>query len=128
VAHPQKSISYSKGTIGGWRQCQAFHSVSAGAVDQVGDLALRAAKRCDVTTVPDSAIRNIEPLVLLHLSEVKPTMLHYSLAFLVIALIAAFLGFGGIAGVAADIAKLLFVIFLIVFAVSLLMGRRSILK
>jgi uncharacterized membrane protein YtjA (UPF0391 family) len=35
-------------------------------------------------------------------------MLHWSLIFLVIALIAALRGFGGIAGTAAGIAKILF--------------------
>ena len=38
-------------------------------------------------------------------------MLHYAVAFLVIALIAAVLGFGGIAAGAAGVAKLLFFVF-----------------
>ena len=38
-------------------------------------------------------------------------MLHYSVVFLVIALIAAVFGFGGIAAGAVEIAKILFVIF-----------------
>ena len=51
-------------------------------------------------------------------------MLHYSLVFLVIAIIAAVLGFGVVAGTAAYIAKLLFFIFLVLFIVSLVTGRR----
>ena len=53
-------------------------------------------------------------------------MLHWSLVFLVIALIAAVLGFGGIAGAAAGIAKILFFVFLVVWLVSFLIGRRSV--
>jgi uncharacterized membrane protein YtjA (UPF0391 family) len=52
-------------------------------------------------------------------------MLHYALAFFVIALIAAFFGFSGIAAGAAGIAKILFVAFLIIAVVSLLVGRRT---
>ena len=53
-------------------------------------------------------------------------MLHYAWVFLVIALIAAVLGFGVIAGTAATIAKFLFVAFLVIFLVSFLMGRRTV--
>jgi len=53
-------------------------------------------------------------------------MLHWSLIFLVIALIAAVLGFGGLAGTAVGIAKILFFVFLIIWLVSFLLGRRSI--
>jgi uncharacterized membrane protein YtjA (UPF0391 family) len=49
-------------------------------------------------------------------------MLHYSLVFLVVALIAAALGFGGIANSAVGIAQVLFMIFLVFFAISLLSG------
>ncbi len=45
-------------------------------------------------------------------------MLHYSLVFLVVALIAAVFGFGGIANASAGIAKVLFGLFLILFLVS----------
>lgn len=45
-------------------------------------------------------------------------LLHWTLIFLVVALIAAVLGFGGIAQESAGIAKILFVIFLIVYIVS----------
>lgn len=38
-------------------------------------------------------------------------MVHYAVAFLVIALIAAMLGFGGVAAEAAGFAKLLFYVF-----------------
>ena len=43
--------------------------------------------------------------------EAVITMLHWSLVFLVIAIIAAILGFGGIAGTAVGIAKILFFVF-----------------
>lgn len=49
-------------------------------------------------------------------------MLHYAVAFLVVALIAAVLGFGGIAADAAGIAKLLFYVFAALAAVSFLIG------
>ena len=52
-------------------------------------------------------------------------MLHYSIAFFVVALIAAVFGFGGIAGAAAGIAKILFIIFLVLFVVSLFFGRKK---
>ena len=53
-------------------------------------------------------------------------MLHWSLVFLVIALIAAVLGFGGLAGTAVGIAKILFFVFLVIWLVSFLLGRRPI--
>ena len=53
-------------------------------------------------------------------------MLHWSLMFLVIALIAAVLGFGGLAGPAIGIAKILFFVFLVLWLVSFLLGRRAI--
>ena len=54
-------------------------------------------------------------------------MLHYAVAFLVIALIAAVLGFGGIAADAAGIAKTLFFVFAGLAAVAFVVGavRRS---
>jgi len=52
-------------------------------------------------------------------------MLHYSIVFLIIALIAGLFGFGVIASTAAGIAKILFMVFLVLFVVSLLMGRRA---
>ena len=45
-------------------------------------------------------------------------MLHYSVVFLVIALVAAIFGFGGIAAGAVEIAKILFFIFAIMAIVS----------
>ena len=54
----------------------------------------------------------------------EPTMLHYAVVFLVIALIAAVLGFGGIAAGAAGIAKILFVVFLVMAVVSFIFGYR----
>ena len=47
-------------------------------------------------------------------------MLHWTLVFLVIALIAAALGFATLAGTAAMIAKVLFAVFLILWLVSLI--------
>jgi uncharacterized membrane protein YtjA (UPF0391 family) len=56
-------------------------------------------------------------------SNPTKTMLHWTLVFLVIALIAAALGFGTLSGAAATIAQVLFVVFLIVWVASLIMGR-----
>ena len=53
-------------------------------------------------------------------------MLHYTILFLVIALVAAFLGFGAVAGTAALIAKICFAIFLVLFIVSLVAGRSKV--
>jgi uncharacterized membrane protein YtjA (UPF0391 family) len=56
-------------------------------------------------------------------------MLHWSLVFLVIALIAGVLGFSSIYVAAAGIAKILFFVFLVLFVISLLtggLGRRQI--
>ena len=53
-------------------------------------------------------------------------MLHWSLVFLVFALIAAVLGFGGLAGAAVGIAKILFFVFLVIWLVAFLTGRRAI--
>ena len=60
------------------------------------------------------------------LQKRSTTMLHYTIVFLVIALIAGVLGFGGIAGSAMGIAKILFFIFLILFVISLLIGKRGV--
>ncbi len=49
-------------------------------------------------------------------------LLHYAIAFLVIALIAAAIGFGGVAGVAMDGARILFWVFIVLFAISLVGG------
>ena len=53
-------------------------------------------------------------------------MLRWAITFLVIALIAMALGFGGVAGTAATIAKILGFAFLVLFVISLVMGRRSV--
>ena len=53
----------------------------------------------------------------------RTNMLHYTLLFLVIALVAAWLGFGMTSGVAALAAKICFVAFLILFIASLVRGR-----
>ena len=53
------------------------------------------------------------------------TMLHWTLVFLVIAIVAAILGFGSLAGTAATIAKVLFLIFLVLWIVSFIMKGRA---
>ena len=53
----------------------------------------------------------------------EKNMLHYTLLFLVIALVAAWLGFGMATGVAALAAKICFVAFLVMFIASLIRGR-----
>lgn len=45
-------------------------------------------------------------------------MLHWSLVFLVVALVAAVFGFSGIAATSAGIARVLFGIFLVLFLIS----------
>ena len=52
-------------------------------------------------------------------------MLHWSLMFLIFAMIAAVLGFGGLAGAAVGIAKILFFVFLVVWLIAFLTGRRA---
>ena len=52
-------------------------------------------------------------------------MLSWAITFLIIALIAAVLGFGGLAGTAIGIAKIIFFVFIVLFAISLIMGRRT---
>lgn len=52
-------------------------------------------------------------------------MLHYTVVFLVSALIAAALGFGGIAGSTVTIARILFLVFLVFSALSFFDGRKS---
>ena len=60
---------------------------------------------------------------LLALSKMKEfSMLHYSVVFLVIALIAAVFGFGGIAAGAVEIAKILFILFAIMAVVTFVIG------
>jgi uncharacterized membrane protein YtjA (UPF0391 family) len=53
-------------------------------------------------------------------------MLHWVIAFLLIAILAAILGFGGIAAASAGFAKVLFVIFLVLFLASLVVHARRI--
>ncbi|MGE0173979.1 MAG: DUF1328 domain-containing protein [Oligoflexales bacterium] len=50
-------------------------------------------------------------------------MLHYSLVFLVLALVAGVLGFTTIAGASIEIAKILFFVFLIALAISVIFSR-----
>jgi len=50
-------------------------------------------------------------------------MLHWTLVFLVVALVAALLGFGALAGAAATIAKVLFGVFLVLWLISLVTRR-----
>ena len=51
-------------------------------------------------------------------------MLRYAVVFFIIAIIAGVLGFGGIAAGATEIAKILFFVFLVLFAATLILGRR----
>jgi uncharacterized membrane protein YtjA (UPF0391 family) len=53
-------------------------------------------------------------------------MLHWSLIFLIIALVAGVLGFTGIAGAAMGIAKILFFVFLVIWLVIFLVIRRAV--
>lgn len=53
-------------------------------------------------------------------------MLHWTLMFLIIALIAGALGFFAIAGAAASIAKVLFFVFLVLWLISFFSRRRAI--
>ncbi|MCQ8241698.1 DUF1328 domain-containing protein [Rhizosaccharibacter radicis] len=50
-------------------------------------------------------------------------LLHWTLIFLILALIAAVLGFGGLAANLAVIGKILFFVFLVLFVISLFYGR-----
>tara|TARA_R110002049_G_scaffold54538_9_gene151821 strand:- start:481 stop:645 length:165 start_codon:yes stop_codon:yes gene_type:complete len=49
-------------------------------------------------------------------------MLHYTVVFLVVALIAGLFGFTGLAAGAVDIARVLFFIFIVLFVASLILG------
>ena len=51
-------------------------------------------------------------------------MLHYTVVFIVIAIICGLLGFGFLAGTAAMFAKICFLLFLVMFLVSLLRGKK----
>lgn len=51
-------------------------------------------------------------------------MINLAIFFLVIALVAAVLGFTSVAGTAISAAKIVFFVFLILFAMSLIAGRR----
>jgi uncharacterized membrane protein YtjA (UPF0391 family) len=52
----------------------------------------------------------------------RRAMLHWSLIFLIVALVAALFGFTGIYVAAASIAKILFFVFLVLFIISLFAG------
>ncbi len=54
--------------------------------------------------------------------EIEVTMLYWSAAFFIIAVVAALFGFGNIAAGATSIAKILFFLFIVLFLVSLLAG------
>ena len=51
-------------------------------------------------------------------------MLHYTITFLVIALIAGALGFGLVGGMAYTAAKICFFVFLVLAVVAVINGRR----
>jgi uncharacterized membrane protein YtjA (UPF0391 family) len=59
-------------------------------------------------------------------AEVFHKMLWYAWVFLVIAILAAVFGFGGIASGAASIAKIFFFVFVVLFVISLIAGRRTV--
>lgn len=50
------------------------------------------------------------------------SLLHYSIVFLVVALVAAFLGFGGVAGTAMEGARILFWVAIALFGLSVVAG------
>ena len=80
---------------------------------------------------PCGVQRHIGVRFALHMGGAQPApggykMLHWSLMFLVFAIIAAILGFGGLAGTAVGIAKILFFVFLVIWLVALLTGRRAV--
>jgi uncharacterized membrane protein YtjA (UPF0391 family) len=76
---------------------------------------------CTQGTSPEQAIgRRLR----YHVLESEGNVLHWSLVFLVIALVAAILGFSGIAGTAVGIAKILFVVFLVVWLITFFTRRR----
>jgi uncharacterized membrane protein YtjA (UPF0391 family) len=74
--------------------------------------------RCIRWSITGVALNQLTPVL-----SKEPFMLHYSVIFLVIALVAALFGFGGIAAGAVEIAKILFFIFaimaIVTFVVSL---------
>ncbi len=53
-------------------------------------------------------------------------MLHWTLVFLVLAIIAAIFGFGMAASAFAGIAKILFFVFLVIFVIGLLTRSRAV--
>jgi uncharacterized membrane protein YtjA (UPF0391 family) len=53
-------------------------------------------------------------------------MLHWALAFLVVALVAGLFGMYDIAGISAEIARTLFFVFIVLFVVSLVAGWRTV--
>lgn len=57
------------------------------------------------------------------LTPTPKIMLHWTLVFLVIAIVAAVFGFSSLAGTAAMIAKVLFVVFLILWIISFFFRR-----
>ena len=50
-------------------------------------------------------------------------MLHWTLVFLVVALIAGLLGFTSIAGTSVEIAKILFFVFLAIYVISFVLRQ-----
>ena len=53
-------------------------------------------------------------------------MLNWAITFLVLAIVAALFGFGGIAAESAYFAKILFFVFIVLFLVSFITGRRTV--
>jgi uncharacterized membrane protein YtjA (UPF0391 family) len=52
-------------------------------------------------------------------------MLNWSILFLIVAVIAGVFGFTGVAGTSYEFAKILFFVFVVLFALAIIMGRRT---
>jgi uncharacterized membrane protein YtjA (UPF0391 family) len=99
------------------------HAKSSGPAPLAGNDTRRCGRSEDF--VAPNPSRTDTPLDGYGIASVRG-MLHWSLIFLVIALIAGLLGFTGIAGAAMGIAKILFFVFLIIWLVVFFVIRRTI--
>lgn len=52
-------------------------------------------------------------------------MLNWSILFLIVAVIAGVFGFTGVAGASYEFAKILFFVFVVLFALAIILGRRT---
>jgi uncharacterized membrane protein YtjA (UPF0391 family) len=76
----------------------------------------------DLGSRPDGGQRDARRQRRAQVISTEVSMLRWSLAFLILALVAAFFGFGGVASTSAGIAVTLFYVFLAVFVITLIMG------